>query len=500
MNIRKLRTLGLLSLPLGALALAAVLLSMNVGATHHASAAGTTPQYTLHIGAANTVGNVAGAVNESTGVKFTVQVSLDKIPGAYDAIAVQLAYSGVLNGTFQDASMGNPHTGNTGTAPPKNATGNWPDCVFEVFASQVAGQNGSCTVGTGSLGSTYVGNVLTTQLVCTGPGAGQIHLVHSASDTNIIDHAGATTFEAGPDQINVTCANAPTATPVPPTATPPSIPKVQKDCDSGLAGIQSLCNVFLKRQGSKIAPTTCAASTSNAVLTEQINIPVSTINPKGATQTLAAFEFEVRFDAKNVCVFLTPATNWSPDHPNCKAPSVCLPGDVICTVRDNSNSTLKGIAQIGCVTVGKGVVPAGLLMATITVKPQPELFSQIRPNQENGIPVQILNQGCQLSDDQGMAIPVFSCEDADITFRFLEGDIDGPDCDVDVFDSQKVAFAWGAAKGSLLFNSFIDLSPSGHGVNGDGRIDIADIQFVFGRFGSNCVTPWPAQLPVNPKA
>jgi hypothetical protein len=123
----------------------------------------------------------------------------------------------------------------------------------------------------------------------------------------------------------------------------------------------------------------------------------------------------------------------------------------------------------------------------------------MRPNQDNGIPVQILNQGCNLADEQGHAIPVFSCEDADLTFRYLEGDIDGPDCDVDVFDTQQVAFRWGVHKGSLLYNTFMDLEPSGQ-VKGNGAIDIKDVQFVFGRFGSTCTAPWPAQAPVNPKA
>ena len=37
-------------------------------------------------------------------------------------------------------------------------------------------------------------------------------------------------------------------------------------------------------------------------------------------------------------------------------------------------------------------------------------------------------------------------------------------------------------------------------MTGDGDIDINDLQFVYGRFGSTCANPWPAQPPVNPKA
>jgi hypothetical protein len=138
-------------------------------------------------------------------------------------------------------------------------------------------------------------------------------------------------------------------------------------------------------------------------------------------------------------------------------------------------------------------------LATIQVRPQPEMYSQLRPNQDNGNVVQILNQGCELADEQGHAIPTYSCEDAEITFRYLEGDVDGPDCDVDVFDTQQVAYRWGVNKGSLHYKSFMDLEPSGQ-VNGDGDIDIKDIQFVFGRFGSTCASPHPPQAPVNAKA
>ncbi len=157
-----------------------------------------------------------------------------------------------------------------------------------------------------------------------------------------------------------------------------------------------------------------------------------------------------------------------------------------------------GLVRLGCVTAGKGhnlnaTVPAQPL-GIISVRPQPLLYSQLRPNQDNGIPVQILNQGCQLSDEQGHAITIFSCESAAVTFRFLEGDVNGPDCAVNALDAQSIAMRWGATVGSLLYNSFFDLSPSGQ-IKGDGVININDLQFVFGRLGSTCQNPWPPQLP-----
>jgi hypothetical protein len=253
----------------------------------------------------------------------------------------------------------------------------------------------------------------------------------------------------------------------------------------------ALSNEWLERQGTKIPPQTCAQSDDVATLTEQIGTEIATLSPKGEPQSLAAFEFEVRFDHTKVCVNLSPSAQFQ---------ALVDSGDAICFVQDKDSSTLEGIARIGCVTIGKGFQDelSGFELATIEVRPQPELYSQIRPNQDNGQAVQLLNQNCELADEQGHAVPIFSCEDADITFRYLEGDVDGPDCDVDVLDTQQVAFRWGVNKGSLLYNSFMDLEPSGQ-VKGDGDIDIKDIQFVFGRHGSTCASPHPDQDPVHSK-
>jgi hypothetical protein len=250
----------------------------------------------------------------------------------------------------------------------------------------------------------------------------------------------------------------------------------------------ALQNVFLTAQGAKIPPATCESGTDVGVLNEQIDVPITSPNPKGSGfQQLGAFEFEVRFDATLVCVSIAPGPVFAGANAACQ--TLTSPG--------------KGLIRFGCVAAGKNnnlnsLLPASPL-AVISVRPQPELYSQLRPGQSNGIPVQILNQGCQLSDDQGLPIPILSCEDADITFRYLEGDVTGPDCVVDAFDAQNIAMRWGATKGNLLYNPFLDLAPTGHGLNGDGAIDIQDLQFVFGRFPSSCASPWPSQPPVNPK-
>jgi hypothetical protein len=268
------------------------------------------------------------------------------------------------------------------------------------------------------------------------------------------------------------------------TATPGGDPSIQK--------IPALQNIFLMHQGLKMPPATCLAGTDATQIAEQLNVPIPDApDPKSPSQLqqVGAFEFEVRYDQKLVCIEIQPGP---------------AANGMICTIQDSVNSpTLKGIARIGCVTPGKDVfpdthTPAGRHLATLIVRPQPEAYSQIRANQDNGITAQLLDQGCQLVDLQGHPIRLNSCDDADVTIRFLEGDIDG-DCQVGIFDTQAIAFRWGAAKGALLYNPRMDLQPSNQ-VVGDGNINIDDLQFVYGRFGSSCSHPWPAQLPINPKA
>jgi len=257
-----------------------------------------------------------------------------------------------------------------------------------------------------------------------------------------------------------------------------------------LTKLPALQNLFLTRQGEKLAPVRCQDGTNVALFTHQLSAPITSQDPKDPAQLerLGAFEFEVRYDEKLVCVQLVPGPAAS---------------SMVCTIQDATNSTLKGIARIGCVSPGKNVfpdthTPEGRHLADIVVRPQPELYSQILPNQDNGIAVQILNQGCQLSDLQGHPIPIFSCDDGDVTIRYLEGDVTG-DCIVDVMDAQQVAFRWASTIGSLFYGTRYDLMPSGQ-MAGDGEININDLQFVFGRLTSMCQNPWPPQLPVNPKA
>ncbi len=249
-----------------------------------------------------------------------------------------------------------------------------------------------------------------------------------------------------------------------------------------------LQNVWLTRQGSKIPPVDCLSGTDIGTLTEQLSQTIISADPKdsGAIQQIAAFEFEVLYDNTKVCVDITEGAAWSAV-------------GAICLIEDSaSKPQLEGVARIGCVTSGKGLGINELdALARIDVYPQPEIYSPMKPNQDNGNVVQINNVNCDLGDEQGHAIPIFACDDADITFRYLEGDV-VPDCAVDAIDAQAIGFRWGVEKGSLVYDDFMNLEPSG--AQQDDDIDINDMQFVFGRFGSSCDAPHPPQPPVNPKS
>lgn len=251
-------------------------------------------------------------------------------------------------------------------------------------------------------------------------------------------------------------------------------------------------NVFLTRQGEKIPPSDCLSGTDAAVLEERLSSPIEAeVDPKDpqALREVGAFEFEVRYNSKKVCVEILPAGFWA------TAPNV------ICTVEDSvTKPASEGVARIGCITIGKTAHPdtnteEGRLLANVIVRPQPEIYSQAKPNQENGVVVHIANVNCDLSDLQGHAMALASCDDADITFRYLEGDVN-PDCVVDAADTQAIAFRWGVSKGSTIYNDFMNVEPSG--AQADDDIDINDLQFIYGRFGSRCDDQHPPQDPVNP--
>ena len=503
---------------IAALPLLAIAIAVMVFAIGHSSdtteAATDGAAMSLRVDAADTFdcagGPVAGKVCVGLGQKFNVIVVADAIPpNGYILAQVWVGYDnqGLTSKPFDNrrSRLRDPSCA-AGLIDPCSL---WPDLKAGVYltnddvANNGMHAGGLTAVGPPHPASFHKGELFSFSLTCTtSASTSQIDLLPSGDP--IAGTSGALFIEFGPGfrfipsvtGLQVNCVPPPTATP---TATPLPIPRMQK-CDQAdndgdtikdAPGCSNQFNVFLTRQAAKIPPGSCLStkgSTANVgELAEKLNQEVVSPDPKDPSsfQQLAAFEFEVHYDNKKVCVDINEGPDW-------------VAAGAVCIIEDDqpdSKPQLEGVARIGCVTIGKGHgIDELSVIATIDIYPQPEIYSQMKPNQDNGVVVQINNVNCDLSDEQGHAIPIFSCDDADITLRFLEGDV-VPDCVVDAMDAQAMGFRWGVRKGSLLYDDWFNLEPSSQQQDND--IDINDFQFVFGRFGSTCKDPHPWQGPVN---
>jgi hypothetical protein len=157
---------------------------------------------------------------------------------------------------------------------------------------------------------------------------------------------------------------------------------------------------------------------------------------------------------------------------------------------------LENHVRLWCASSGPqppGPTGSGTL-ANLFVRPDSDL--RIKPTVNNGILSLLndLNAETSLAEPLGDDIPVASVGDTVLIIQALEGDLN-QDCKVNVFDDQIIAYRYGALFGLLLYDPFYDLEPA----QGDGDIDIKDLQFVFGRHGWYCRprTPTPTPTPTS---
>jgi hypothetical protein len=242
----------------------------------------------------------------------------------------------------------------------------------------------------------------------------------------------------------------------------------------------------------------CTTGNTGILLVEEVIINLPPIQPNDpATPNineswtgLGAFEFQVKFDHKLVQLNIEE-------------------GPLLASTGRTTNCDLTIFTEnwqlFGCVSTGpnpEGPAPngappiAGGVAAIITVRPQDDLVDRMRPSKLNGVVATVLDENCEIADTLGnppQAAPtglLTVCEDATISIKMLQGDIT-LDCEVDIDDEQVIAYRYGTFFGNVLYDDFFDLEPW-LPVYGDFDIDIKDTQVVFGRDGSTCESPIPA--------
>jgi hypothetical protein len=321
-----------------------------------------------------------------------------------------------------------------------------------------------------------------------------------------------------------TATNTPTATATPPGPVIIKIPEPcigtpTPNCDESDPQ-QPLVNLWICENGP------CANPGEGSLLVYEYATNVSTGDQNGDTieDGLGAYEFQVEYDnfviqSVNPCdvVFGTVdilggsdgvadgegAARGPVDEDD--ASSVANP---YCA--DNVEGSPDGTCEVtivqenrirfGCVT--SGALPPGptgdMDLAALLLIPHEDLTEDLFPGNDNGVVTVIKDNLCELVDVFGHPTVgsvggglTLVCGDLTITVRILEGDLD-LDCDVDINDQQLIAFRYGAFFGSLLYSKWFDLEPNTHDLD----IDIKDLQKVFGRDGSTCANPIPAQPPI----
>lgn len=121
-----------------------------------------------------------------------------------------------------------------------------------------------------------------------------------------------------------------------------------------------------------------------------------------------------------------------------------------------------------------------------------------RPGVGNEVQTAFFIETCVMDDMSGNGVesPLFNGRLPDcgatlqIAVRLLQADFN-VDCHVDVQDQQLAGFRYGSGLESPLYSGWYDVEPN----TPDGDIDINDLQRVFGRDGSTCQSPIPAQPP-----
>ncbi len=275
------------------------------------------------------------------------------------------------------------------------------------------------------------------------------------------------------------------------TCLPPTV-SMQKDTDDDATEVEDSFNLFLE-----IDPVT-----GDLVCVDIYELVSNAVN-LAPIEGVGAYEFQLKYDHKIFDITIEDASwlsNGGTRTVDCSA-SIFTENFILWGC--NSSGPLPGA------TAGFG--PDAEVAAIIHLCPEPDLVSRLTPGQENGVVRTLLDENCELASPLGDPLQIevggelvpapgvvdggmlAVCSDMTVTVRILEADLN-LDCVVDVSDVAAIAFRYGSAFGNLLYDPWFDLEPALK----DFDIDIKDLQKVFGRLGSTCENPIPAQDPVPP--
>lgn len=413
----------------------------------------------------------------------------------------EVAGSGPVAFTIGVSNAATPPTTATGVVLTDTLNAAFPGGLNVTFSGPgagscgIAGQVITCNVGTLAPGASF-GPVIATVALTLASSNGPVQNCASATDTNV-----------PPSNAAPACA---TVTFIPPAVT------WHKSAPQGTNLNVWLCD------GSVQCVAQSAGQQTNVLMFDEI------MQNQGDPAGLGGFSFDLHYDPTQ---FINPVNNID------LSPAIALFAAAGKTLTCQYTIPANGVIHVVCVStstvpglfptfvplptphwINAGPVFTGAkVIAHVTMTPQSFLVESIRPNKENGDvsvvkddQVTVTNAcGQPLNDETQQTV---DCQGTNLlgvgpggvlfgnpnggeitaTIRRLEGDVTG-DCTVDVKDMQLEASKFGLSIGDLGYNVFYDVNePLQHG---DGEIDINDVQFVFGRNGSECSNPIPAQPP-----
>jgi hypothetical protein len=248
----------------------------------------------------------------------------------------------------------------------------------------------------------------------------------------------------------------------------------------------------------------------NLLVTEHaFNVHTGDQNSDTVEDGLGAYEFSVEYDnfviqSVNPCdiVFSPGGAGAARGNVQQLATSAgCAPNPATINGTCTMSLILENVIHFGCTTNGQVPGPTGDFdLARLNLIPHPDLTNDIFPGNNNGVITVLKDNGCELVDVFGHPVTgsingglTPTCGDLAVTVRILEGDLN-LDCKVDVQDEQLIGYRYGSFFGSVLYSKWYDLEPALHDLD----IDVKDLQKVFGRDGSTCQNPVPAQTPAPP--